>query len=107
MRAVSVKAGEVNLLLQFSYLQILDILTTLAFLVVGVKEANPLIRFIVTLGPSPLAGLVGVKILAFCLALYCVRCARLRLLAGVNLFFAGLVAWNLLVLIVSAPQMSG
>lgn len=91
-----------SLLIQFSYLQLLDVLTTLAFLTHGGKEANPIIRFLLSLAPTPLMALVAVKAVAFLLAFYCVRRARLRLLARVNVLFAVLVAWNLCVLILSA-----
>ena len=94
-----------SLLLQFLYLQVLDILTTLAFLLNGVQEANPLVRLALEAGPSPVLSLIGVKIVAAALAIYCVRRARLRLLARVNVFFAALVAWNLFVLIVSSPSL--
>jgi hypothetical protein len=93
----------VNLLLQFAYLQVLDALTTLAFLMNRVREANPLIRFLMSAGPSPLAGLLAVKLVAFGMAVYCVKRARLRLLKKVNVLFAGLIVWNLCVLIISAP----
>lgn len=96
-----------NLLLQFSYLQLLDLLTTIAFLAHGGKEANPIVRLVLTAGPPPLVGLLALKVLALGLALYCVRKARLRLLERVNMFFALLVAWNVCVLIFSAPQISG
>jgi len=96
-----------NALLQFSYLQLLDVLTTLAFLANGVKEANPLVRFLLKAGPSPLAALILVKALAFALAIYCVRNSRQRLLSRVNLGFAALVMWNLCVLVISGPQISG
>ena len=93
--------------LQFSYLQILDLMTTVAFLVNGGKEANPFIRFALAAGPHPLASLVVVKVLAVVLALYCLRRSKIRLLMRVNLFFACLVLWNLAVLILSAPRISG
>ena len=94
-----------NILVQFLYLQVLDVLTTLAFLLNGVKEANPLVRLALEAGPSPLLGLLAVKVLAAALAIYCVRRSRFRLLARVNLFFAALIAWNLLVLIVTSPSL--
>ncbi len=96
-----------NLLVQFSYLQLLDVLTTMAFLLHGGKEANPVVRLVLAAGPPPLVGLAALKIAAFGLALYCVRNARSRLLSRVNLFFAALVAWNLCVLILSASQPAG
>lgn len=94
-----------NILVQFLYLQVLDILTTLAFLLNGVREANPIVRLALELGPSPLVGLLAVKVVATMLAIYCVRRARLRLLSRVNWFFAALIAWNLLVLIASSPAL--
>ena len=95
----------INILVQFLYLQVLDILTTLAFLMNGVKEANPVVRLALEAGPSPLLGLLLVKVFAVALAFYCVRHSRLRLLSRVNLFFAALVAWNLLMLIVSSKSL--
>ena len=53
-----------QMLLNYSYLQILDFLTTIAFLVNGVKEANPLVRYALEAGPSPISGLIAVKIAA-------------------------------------------
>lgn len=94
-------------LIQFCYLQLLDILTTMAWLQHGGKEANPLVRLVLAAGPPPLVGLAALKVAALGLALYCVRNARVRLLTRVNLFFAALVAWNLCVLILTAPQTAG
>ena len=102
-----VGAPGVNLLIQFSYLQVLDVLTTMAFLLHGAKEANPVVRLAIRAGgSSPLAGLLALKVFAVLLAFYCVRRARLRLLARVNVFFALLVAWNLTVLIISSPVLA-
>ncbi len=95
-----------SLLVQFLYLQVLDLLTTVAFLLNGVQEANPLVRAALTAGPSPLVGLLLLKAAAAAMALYCVRRSRLRLLSRINLFFAVLIAWNLVVLIVSSPSLA-
>ena len=89
-------------LMHFSYLQILDFLTTVAFLVNGVKEANPLVRLALRFAPSPISGLVFVKVLAILLGIYCWRMGRQRLLSKINLYFAALIAWNLIALIVGA-----
>ena len=95
--------GQMNqMLLNYSYLQILDFLTTIAFLVNGVKEANPLVRFALTMSPSPIGGLIGVKIAAVLLGLYCWRMGRQRLLGRINILFAVVVAWNLIALIVGS-----
>jgi hypothetical protein len=89
-----------ELLWQFSYLQVLDFLTTLAFLLSGVQEANPVVRLVVAASPSAWVGLVTVKTVALLLGLCCWRMGRLRLLTRINLFFAVLVAWNLVAIIV-------
>ncbi len=88
-----------SLLIQFCYLQLLDVLTTLVFLTGGVKEANPVVRFLLIASPSPLLGLLSVKLLAIALAFYCWRTARTRLLLFANAFFAVLIAWNLFALL--------
>ncbi len=92
------------LLLQFACLQLLDMLSTLAFLNFGVQEANPLVRAVMGTCGSALAGLVLVKGLAVLLGLYCWRSGRLRLLARANAFFAALVGWNLLALLLGATH---
>ncbi len=90
---------------QFSYLQVLDFLTTLAFLLYGIQEANPFVRFAIAAAPSPMAGLAAVKLAAIGLGLWCLRLGRDRLLARMNLVFAVVVAWNLVALILAAlPQ---
>jgi len=89
----------VNYLLQFVYLQVLDLLTTLAFLLNGIREGNPLVRWALNAAPTPLGGLVGVKVLAILLGLCCWRLGKERLLVRINFLFAVLVAWNLVALI--------
>jgi len=91
-----------QLLLQYSYLQVLDFLTTVAFLFHGVKEANPVVRFALDYSPNPLGGLLFVKGLAICLGLYCWKVGKNRLLTRMNILFALLVAWNLAALIVAS-----
>jgi hypothetical protein len=93
----------VNPLGQFVYLQGLDVLTTLACLGNGVKEGNPVVGLALAVAPSPLGGLLGIKILAVALAVYCWQRGRTRVLARVNVFFAAVVAWNLVALILRSP----
>ena len=90
-----------QLLLQYTYLQVLDLLTTLAFLLHGVKEGNPLVRFMMHSSTNPLNGLLLVKLLAAGLGLYCWRLGRGKLLARINIVFALIVAWNLGALILA------
>jgi hypothetical protein len=88
-----------QLLLQYSYLQMLDLLTTVAFLLHGIHEGNPLVRLALRYSPHPLGGLLLVKTLALALGIYCWRCGHERLLTRINTLFAIVVAWNLLALI--------
>ena len=88
-----------QLFLQYSYLQMLDFMTTLAFLLNGVGEANPVVRFALQYSPNPVGGLLAVKLVALALGVYCWRAGRQRLLGRINILFALLVAWNLFALI--------
>lgn len=89
-----------QLLIQYSYLQVLDLMTTLAFLLHGIQEGNPLVRFAMKFTASPIGGLVLIKCLALALGIYCWQCGRQRLLTRINVLFAIVVAWNLAALIV-------
>ena len=95
-----------QILVQYAYLQVLDFLTTVAFLLHGVKEANPLVRLALYYAPHPLGGLLLVKAGAVGLGLYCWRCGRNRLLSRINLLFALLVAWNLAALIIQSANLN-
>lgn len=91
-----------QLIWQYSYLQVLDFLTTIAFLVNGVKEGNPVVRLALSLGPNPLESLLVVKVLALMLGIYCWRMGRQQLLSRINMLFALVVAWNLVALILGS-----
>jgi len=94
-----------QLLLQYSYLQILDFMTTVAFLLNGIREGNPLVRFALEYAPHPLGGLLAVKVLAIALGFYCWYGGRHRLLGRINILFATVVAWNLGALIVASLRL--
>ena len=91
-----------QLLLQYSYLQVLDFMSTVAFLLLGVHEGNPLVRVALEYAPNPLGGLLAIKLLAVALGVYCWKCGRERLLNRINLLFAGVVAWNMVALIIGS-----
>jgi hypothetical protein len=93
-----------QLILQYSYLQVLDFLTTLAFMINGVQEGNPVVRLALRYAPHPLSGLLAVKLVAIMLGIYCWMRGRERLLTRMNVLFAILVAWNLAALIISSAQ---
>src|SRR5579872_63159 len=87
-----------QLLLQYSYLQLLDLMTTVVFLMHGLREGNPLVRFALEISPNPLGALLAIKMLGLVLGIYCWRLGRERLLMRINILFALLVIWNLLAL---------
>jgi len=91
-------------LYNYSYLQVLDFLTTVAFLINGVSEGNPVVKWAIAAFPSPLAGLAAVKIVALALGIYCWQTAKGQLLSRINVGFALLVAWNLLTLIMKTAN---
>lgn len=95
-----------RLLWEFIYLQVLDILTTVTFLMQGIDEGNPVVKWAISAAPHPLGGLVLLKLVAIALAVYCVARSRKRLLANVNIFFACLVAHNLVVIIFAHPAVN-
>jgi hypothetical protein len=94
-----------QLLLQYSYLQVLDFMTTVAFLLHGIREGNPLVRLALNFTPNPLGGLLLVKVLAVALGFYCWRGGRERLLTRINILFAIVVAWNMVALIVGSANL--
>lgn len=96
-----------QLLLQYSYLQVLDFMTTIAFMMNGVREGNPLVRWALQFSSHPLGGLLAVKIAAIVLGIYCWRRGRSRLLMRINVLFALVVAWNLVALILGSAALHG
>ena len=86
-------------LVLFGYFQLLDLLTTVVFILHGVKEANPVVKFALTAAPTPVMGLVLVKVAALAMGFYCWRLGRQKLLERINVLFAALISWNLFALI--------
>ena len=78
----------------FLGLQILDVLTTLIGLHYGAQEGSTFIGHLLQTGP--LSGLIISKILAAGLAAIAVFLNRKRILVFLNIWFAGVVAWNLI-----------
>ena len=90
----------------FGYFQLLDMLTTVVFLLHGVQEANPLVKFALRSAPNPIMGLFLIKIVALGMAVYCWRLGRSSLLFRINILFAVLVSWNLFALIARAVDLA-
>ena len=77
----------------FLGLQILDVVTTLIGLHLGAQEGSSFIGHLLQTGP--LSGLIISKILAAGLAAFAVFLNRKRVLVFLNIWFAGVVLWNL------------
>jgi hypothetical protein len=89
---------SVNSRWTFVVLQVLDLTTTLIAFHMGAMEANPLVaHFTATFGW--LRGLVISKLIAIGIAMG-VR----RLIWVVNIFYAGIILWNLLILLSLHPK---
>ena len=88
----------------FSCLQILDLMSTVAFMMLGVREANPLIRLAFSLANNPLAGLLLAKLTVVLLGVCCWLGGRERALARANLVFVLVIAWNLAIVVAKATK---
>ncbi len=77
----------------FFYLQLLDFMTTMIGMRVGLGEASPFIRGLMHLGPA--AGLVMSKLVAFLLCGVCIWLNKRHLIRWINYWYAGLVIWNM------------
>jgi hypothetical protein len=78
----------------FCALQLLDGLTTLLFLRLGVAEGNPLVRFALGLSASPVVPIALLKVAGCGLAFAAWKRRRARALRFANLVFAACVLWN-------------
>ena len=84
------------LIQMFIYLQLLDFLTTVLGFRLGASEASPFIRTLIHLGP--VVGVALSKALALTLGAVCIWLKKQRLMGLINYWYAGLVVWNLCVI---------
>lgn len=91
-------------ILIFVYLQILDFLTTLVGFRVGASEASP---FIVKLihSTSPAMGVGVSKLVGIALGAVCVTMNKSHLVTWINYWYAGLVIWNLFMILTAASRL--
>lgn len=83
----------------FFYLQLLDFLTTMLFLKMGLHEASWLVAAMVRW--SPMLGVMVAKLGTIALAAIAVRYHKDHLIRAVNVGYGGIVAWNLFCMIVA------
>ena len=81
----------------FLYLQVLDFLTTLIGMKIGLGEASPFIRWLMQVDPA--VGLALSKILALTLGGLCLWLNKRHLVRWINYWYAGLVIWNMTLIV--------
>jgi hypothetical protein len=86
-----------KMLFIFVFLQLGDFGTTAAALRLGGTEENPLVRYFMNVGS--LEGLALAKALAIAIGVACFMASKYRALRMANIVYAGIVAWNLTVLL--------
>ena len=88
----------------FVYLQVLDYLTTLVGFKLGASEASPFIAKLIHTS-SPAIGVGLSKIVGIAIGGVCVATQRVRLVGWINYWYAGLVAWNLCVMLAAGSRL--
>ena len=83
----------------FIYLQLLDLLTTLLFLKMGLFEASWVVAALIRW--SPVVGVLLAKLGTVLIGIMAVRMHKDRLMRWANLGYSGVVAWNLLCMVVA------
>jgi len=86
----------------FIYLQLMDLLTTLVGFKLGAAEASPFIRILMHAGPA--TGVIVSKLLALALGGVCVYARKLHLIRWISYWYAGLVVWNLMIMLAASPH---
>jgi Domain of unknown function (DUF5658) len=81
----------------FIYLQLLDFLTTLVGLKLGAAEMSPFVRWLMELGP--ITGVAVSKAFAVVIAGVCVWVNKPNVVRWISYWYAGLVIWNLSVIL--------
>jgi Domain of unknown function (DUF5658) len=90
--ALPARIGATDGMRLFVYLQLLDFLTTMLAFRLGAVELSPLVRLFLNCGPT--AGVILAKLLAIVvIGLFYSR--KSHIMRWVNYWFAGIVVWNL------------
>jgi len=83
----------------FIYLQLLDLLTTILFLKMGLFEASWLVAALIRW--SPLLGVLLAKLGTVIIAMIAVHHHKARVMKVANLGYSGVVVWNLVCMILA------
>ena len=87
----------------FVYLQLLDFLTTMIGFRLGASEASPFIASLIH-ASSPAMGVAASKMLGLGIGALCVATHRARLITWINYWYAGLIVWNLSIILVAGSH---
>jgi hypothetical protein len=90
-------ADHSNALQLFLYLQVLDFITTMIGFRHGASELSPFVRWLTDFGPA--TGVLLSKAIAVLLAGFCVWRQKFRIIRLINYWYAGLIVWNLMILL--------
>ena len=88
----------------FIVLQVLDILTTLLGLQMGAQESSVFLGRLMRAGP--VAALLIAKILAVMMVTMAMKFKRPRVVVFLNYWFAGVVSWNLVIILLAQVSAS-
>ena len=95
----STDATQMGIYQIFVYLQLLDLLTTLVGFRLGAVEASPFIRGLMHFGP--LVGVLASKVIALGIGAICVAVNKAHIIRWISFWYAGLIVWNLMVMLAS------
>jgi hypothetical protein len=90
----------------FIYLQVLDLITTMIGFKLGAKEVSPFVVQLIHYS-SPALGVAASKLVALGIGGLCLATHRARLVSWINYWYAGLVVWNLSMIMKSIGLASG
>jgi len=88
----------------FVYLQVLDFFTTLIGFRLGAGEASPFIAKLIHM-TSPAMGVGLSKLLGIGIGAICLTTGRSRLIGWINYWYAGLILWNLCIILRAGDRM--
>ena len=88
----------------FVYLQLLDFLTTMVGFKLGATELSP---FIVKLihATSPVWGVAASKVVGLGIGAICLAMNRARIVGWINYWYAGIVVWNLCMILQAGSRL--
>jgi len=89
----------------FVYLQLLDFLTTMVGFKLGATEVSP---FIVKLihATSPVWGVAASKVVGLGIGGLCLAMNRARIVSWINYWYAGIVVWNLCMILQAGSRLA-